>query len=98
MGSVAVIATLCVGSLFQVFYIVWAGLQRARRKMRAPLVFNVLAAILLYSLIPTLSGEYGAVGGAIAMFASQFFLACAGTTFYVVSRIRARTRDTAGAT
>jgi O-antigen/teichoic acid export membrane protein len=98
MGSLAVIATLCVGSLFQVFYIVWAGLQRARRKMRAPLVFNVLAAILLYSLIPTLSGEYGAVGGAIAMFASQFFLACAGTTFYVVSRIRARTRDTAGAT
>lgn len=86
MGSLEVVATLSVGSLIQVLYIVWTGLQRARRKMAAPLVFNVMAATLLYALIPTLSAKYGALGGAISLLIFQIFLACAACLYYVVNR------------
>ena len=86
LGPVGVIAMLSVGAVVHVPYIVWAGLQRARRQMRAPLLCNFVAAILLFALLPALSSRYGGSGGALALLIPQVFLACAAGIHYLVHR------------
>ena len=54
--------------------------------MRAPLLCNFVAAILLFALLPALSSRYGGSGGALALLISQVFLACAAGIHYLVHR------------
>jgi O-antigen/teichoic acid export membrane protein len=71
MGATAVIGVLAMGTVFRCTYMVWAGLQRSRRNMKVPLLFNFFCAVLLLSIMPALTSEHGALGGAVALLLSQ---------------------------
>jgi O-antigen/teichoic acid export membrane protein len=86
MGPLGVMAVLCLGSIVRVAYMVWAALQRSRRKMRGPLALNFVGAVLLLALIPTLAGTHGAFGGAIAVAIPQIIMAVGAVTHLFTSR------------
>jgi O-antigen/teichoic acid export membrane protein len=67
MGAGRVTAVLCVSSVIRVFYSTWYALQKSRRKLKAPLALNALAACVLLVTIPGLCATHGAFGGAIAV-------------------------------
>lgn len=73
-ATTAVISVLAFGTVFRCTYMVWAGLQRARRNMKWPLIFNSLCAVVLLGSMPILCGRYGAVGGGLALFLGQLVL------------------------
>jgi O-antigen/teichoic acid export membrane protein len=86
MGSVGVIAMLGLATVIRVFSIVWSELQRSRRRMRAPLLVNLLAAVALFTLIPALAPTYGALGGAIAVVALRVVQSCGAVMFVLVGK------------
>jgi O-antigen/teichoic acid export membrane protein len=73
-ATTAVIAVLASGTVFRCSYMVWAGLQRSRRNMKWPLIFNTMCAVALLGSMPALCGRYGAVGGGLALFFGQLVL------------------------
>ncbi len=74
LHGVAVISVLAVGSVSRVGYVIWAGLQRARRNMRPVLIVNGLgSAVALLSVVPA-AQAWGAVGAAVAVASAQFVL------------------------
>lgn len=90
MDATAVIAVLSLGTVFRCTYMVWAGLQRSRRNMKMPLLFNFFCAVLLLSIMPALTSDHGALGGAIALLLSQLAVisAICGHVFFTRRRAR----------
>jgi len=86
MGATAVIATLAVGTICRLLYQVWSGLQRARRRMLAPLVVNIVAAVILLSSMPWLCVRHGAFGGALALLLAQLGLVVGIGVHYLMRR------------
>ena len=86
MGATAVIAVLAAGTVLRCVYMVWAGLQRARRNMKAPLVLNVASALVLLVFLPTLCSRHGALGGALALLLAQLALAVGIAVHFQLSR------------
>jgi O-antigen/teichoic acid export membrane protein len=87
--TLAVVAVLCAATICRVGYIVWAALQQARRNLRMPLIFNAVTAVVMLASMPVLCGEYGAVGGALAVLVHQIGLsAMAGVHFVIANRRR----------
>jgi O-antigen/teichoic acid export membrane protein len=74
MGARAVIAALAAGTVVRCVYVVWAGLQRARRNMRAPLILNSISAVALLASMPFFARAHGAFGGALALLVTQAIL------------------------
>jgi O-antigen/teichoic acid export membrane protein len=96
MGATAVIAVLSVGTVFRCTYMVWAGLQRSRRNMKMPLLFNFFCAVLLLSIMPALTSDHGALGGAIALLLSQLAVITAICGHVLVTRRRGRRASVPG--
>lgn len=90
MGAVGVIAALCAGSVIRVIYIVWSGLQRARRKMKMLLILNFITASMLLLIIPSLAGRYGALGGALAVLIPQTVLSAGAVVHFLATRRESR--------
>lgn len=90
LGATYVIAVLAVGGVLRCTYQVWCGLQRARRKMTAPLVLNVTTAIVLLATMPGLCGAYGALGGAVALLLASLAMTLGIVVHFEVSRHRRR--------
>lgn len=88
MGATAVIAVLSAGSVVRTVYIVWAALQRSRRQMGWLLVMNLVTCGLLLAIIPTLSDQHGALGGAFALLVAQSVLSLGAVAHFIVSRHR----------
>jgi O-antigen/teichoic acid export membrane protein len=89
-ATTAVISVLAFGTVFRCTYMVWAGLQRARRNMKWPLIFNSLCAVVLLGSMPILCDRYGAVGGGLALFLGQLVLLTGIGGHLVYSRRRSR--------
>ncbi|MCU1698708.1 MAG: AMP-dependent synthetase and ligase [Mycobacterium sp.] len=96
MGATAVIAVLSVGTVFRCTYMVWAGLQRSRRNMKMPLLFNFFCAVLLLSIMPALTSDHGALGGAIALLLSQLAVITAIGGHVLFKRRRGRRASVPG--
>jgi hypothetical protein len=90
MGAAGVIAVLCAGSVIRVIYIVWSGLQRARRKMTMLLILNFITGSMLFAIIPGLAGRYGALGGALAVLIPQTVLSLGAVVHYLATRRQSR--------
>lgn len=90
MNTLGVVSVLCAATVVRVAYIVWAALQQSRRRLRMPIVFNTLSAVLMLALMPTLCGMYGAVGGAFAVLIHQVFLTGAAAVHVVAGARRRR--------
>jgi O-antigen/teichoic acid export membrane protein len=90
MGATHVIAVLAVGAVLRCTYQVWSGLQRARRRMAAPLVVNVIAATTLLATMPGLCASYGALGGAVALMLASLAMTLGIVVHFEVSRQRRR--------
>jgi O-antigen/teichoic acid export membrane protein len=88
MSATSVIAVLCLGSIIRVVYMVWSGLQRSRRRMKMPLVFNFISAAMLFAIIPGLCAAHGALGGAIAILIPQMVLSAGAATHFLLSSLR----------
>jgi O-antigen/teichoic acid export membrane protein len=86
MGATGVVAVLCLGSIIRVVYIVWSGLQRSRRKMKMLLTLNVITGPMIVALIPGLCGEYGALGGAVAVLIAQMVLSAGAVIHFLSTR------------
>ena len=87
LGAATAIAVLCGMCVVRTVYTVWSGLQRARRRITVPLVFNMAFAVALPILVIVLCGPYGATGGALALLLAQTALSvAAGTHFFAVHR------------
>jgi O-antigen/teichoic acid export membrane protein len=89
-STTAVIAVLASGTVFRCSYMVWAGLQRSRRRMKWPLIFNGVCAVTLLSSMPFLCARYGAVGGGLSLFLAQLVLLAGIGGHLVHSRHRSR--------
>jgi O-antigen/teichoic acid export membrane protein len=96
MGATAVISVLSVGTVFRCTYMVWAGLQRSRRNMKMPLLFNFFCAVLLLSIMPALTSDHGALGGAIALLLSQLAVITAICGHVLFTRRRGRRASVPG--
>jgi O-antigen/teichoic acid export membrane protein len=96
MGARSVIAVLALGTVLRCTYMVWAGLQRSRRNMKMPLLFNFFCAVLLLSIMPKLTSEHGALGGAIALLLSQCAVITAIGIHVLVTHRRGRRTSVAG--
>lgn len=88
MGAASVIATLAVGTICRLVYQVWSALQRARRKMLAPLALTVVSAAVLLLSMPTLCAAHGAVGGAQALLLAQLAMIVGIGIHFLASRNR----------
>lgn len=88
MGATAVIAVLAGSTVFRLVYQVWAGLQRARRRMAIPLALSGVSACVLLVALPGLSSAHGALGGAIALLLAQLALAVGIVVHFVANRFR----------
>jgi len=91
MGAAGVIAVLCAGSVVRVIYIVWSGLQRARRKMKMLLILNFITGSMLFAIIPGLAGRYGALGGALAVLIPQTVLSLGAVAHFLATRRHGQT-------
>jgi hypothetical protein len=85
MNPTEVIAILCGASLMRAAYLIWAGLERARRNVTVPLVLNCVFTAILLLATPVMSGRFGALGGASAVLLAQSVLTL-GAAFHVLSR------------
>lgn len=74
LHGVAVIALLAFGSVSRCGYVIWAALQRARRRMRALMAFNAVAAALVLAAIVPVADRWGAVGAAALVAAANLLL------------------------
>jgi O-antigen/teichoic acid export membrane protein len=90
MGATGVIATLAVAAIFHCIYLVWTGLQRSRRNMKTPLIFDAVAAAVLVATMPTLCREHGALGGAWAVLLAQLALTVGITVHFLTTTRRQR--------
>jgi O-antigen/teichoic acid export membrane protein len=90
MNSLGVIGLLTLATVIRVFYSVWAELQKSRRKMRAPLLVNLVSAIVLFALMPGLASIYGALGGAIAVVAFRVVNVSGAGISILISGLRGR--------
>jgi hypothetical protein len=90
MDAIVVTGLLCLGSTIRVVYVVWASLQRSRRNMLAPLLLNLVAATLLFALVPILSGAHGAAGGAVGVLVPQVALAGGAALHFIFWRLKRR--------
>jgi O-antigen/teichoic acid export membrane protein len=90
MGAAHVIAVLAAGAVLRCTYRVWSGLQRARRRMTAPLVLNVIATTVLLATMPGLCHTYGALGGAVALLLASLAMTLGIVVHFEVSRRRRR--------
>ena len=88
LGSAQVIGFLCVGSVVRTFYMVWAALQRSRRRMTALLTLNLVTGILLVATLPYMCERWGAAGGACALLLAQIVLSGGAAVHFVVTRGR----------
>jgi O-antigen/teichoic acid export membrane protein len=88
MGAASLIATLAVGTICRLVYQVWSALQRARRKMLAPLALTVVSAASLLLSMPTLCAAHGAVGGAQALLLAQLAMIVGIGIHFLASRNR----------
>ncbi|MDH3011675.1 hypothetical protein QEN40_13950 [Gordonia alkanivorans] len=86
--TLVVVLILCAGSILRLPYLVWAALQQARRRLRAPLTFSGATAILLFALMPGLCGSLGAAGGAWAILLHQAALTFLAGALTLVTRRR----------
>lgn len=84
--SLAVIVVLCLGTLTRVPYLVWSSMQQARRRLRIPLAFNAVTAVLMLALLPPLAHRFGALGGAFALLIHQLALTIAATGHHLLNR------------
>ncbi|HEX2284490.1 MAG TPA: glycosyltransferase, partial [Mycobacterium sp.] len=83
MGATAVVALMCAGSVVRVVYMVWAAIQRARRKMKALLTMNLVSAALFLGSVPVMADRHGALGGAIALLVAQVVLSAGAATHLI---------------
>lgn len=90
MGATGVVAVLCVACVLRAVFTVWAGLQRARRNIKAPLMFYIVSGAVLMLLMPGLCGAHGALGGAYAILLSQAVLTVAAVVHVLVGWRRER--------
>jgi O-antigen/teichoic acid export membrane protein len=89
LGATGVIAALAAGSVVRCIYMVWVGLQKARRNMTSPLVLNAITGVVLMAAMAVLVPERGAWGGAIALLFAQVVLVAGIIIHYGVTRRRA---------
>jgi O-antigen/teichoic acid export membrane protein len=85
MGAKHVIAALCVGAIIRSVFMVWASLQKARRKLKMPLAINAVAASILLAIMPHLCANYGAMGGALALLLAQSVLSAGAAAHVLIS-------------
>lgn len=90
MGATGVIAALSVAAIFHCVYLVWAALQRSRRNMKTPLVFDGIAAAVLVATMPFLCREHGALGGAWAVLLAQLALTVGIAVHFLATTRRQR--------
>ena len=83
-----VVAALSAGSVIRTVYMVWAALQRARRRMSALLTLNGLCGIVLLTSIPLLCSSFGAIGGALALLGAQVVLSVGAVVDFLLERRR----------
>jgi hypothetical protein len=69
-----VITLLALGSVVRVVYVIWAALQRARRRMGVLLGLNAAAATLVFTALVPVADRWGAVGAAAVLASAQLFL------------------------
>jgi O-antigen/teichoic acid export membrane protein len=86
LGATGVIAALALGSVTRCIYMVWSGLQKARRNMKAPLALNAVAAIVLLATMPVVVPTHGALGGAVVLIVTQLVLIAGIIVHYLVAR------------
>jgi O-antigen/teichoic acid export membrane protein len=86
MGATGVIAALAAGTVVRCVYVVWSGLQRARRNMAMPLILNVISAVVLLATMPFFARNHGAFGGALALLLTQAVLITGITVHFVATR------------
>lgn len=87
----AVVTILALGSFSRCVYVIWAALQRSRRRMRGLLSLNAVAAALVFASMPSFAGRWGAVGAAIVIAAAQIVLSV-GAGLHVMWSHRAGNR------
>ncbi|MBS1691343.1 MAG: hypothetical protein JST91_03885 [Actinobacteria bacterium] len=91
MNATSVIAVLAAGTVLRCTYMVWAGLQRARRNMTLPLLLNFACAVALFSIMPVLCSSRGALGGSLALlYVGLGLVAAIGVHVLVTSHPRKR--------
>jgi O-antigen/teichoic acid export membrane protein len=90
MAATSVIAVLAVGAVLRCTYQLWSGLQRSRRKMTAPLLLNVISAVVLLATMPGLCRTHGALGGAAALMLASLVMTLGIVVHFGVSRHRGR--------
>jgi O-antigen/teichoic acid export membrane protein len=91
MGAIEVMAILCVGSVIRTVASAWASLQRSRRNLRPTLVTAFFAALTAVIVVPLLSHQYGAVGGAVGL-TLAYSVQSAGATLHVIFTRRGRVK------
>jgi O-antigen/teichoic acid export membrane protein len=87
-----VIAILAAGSVTRCLYVIWAALQKARRAMRAMLVYNCIAAGYVLVVIAPVGARWGAVGAA-AVVASANALLSAFAAGHLIWQRREQRKD-----
>ena len=90
LHGVAIIATLCTGSVLRVTYVVWGALQRSRRNMRPLLIANGVASAALYLSLPFVCHHWNAMGAAVAVAVMQAGLSTFAVSHVLVRRLRAK--------
>ena len=83
-----VITILVIGSVARTGYVIWASLQRARRRMRELIVLNATAAGFVLVTLAPVAARWGAVGAAGTILVAQLIL----TTGAGVHLLKARGR------
>lgn len=84
----AIIAILAVGSFARSIYVIWAALQRARRRMRDLLLLNSLAAAFVFSTMTYSAHRWGAVGAAGVIAGAQLILSAGALIHLAFSALR----------
>jgi O-antigen/teichoic acid export membrane protein len=74
LHGVIVITLLAFGSVTRCAYVIWAALQRSRRRMRALMTFNAVAASLVLIAIAPVAQRWGAVGAAALVAGANLLL------------------------
>jgi len=89
LHGVRVITILAVAAVLRPAYVIWASLQRARRRMRSLLVLNALASSFALTAMAPIAARWGAVGAAGTIVAAQLILSI-GACVHVASGRMAR--------